>query len=174
MPSAWKEDLAKAVLVKDGKKKSPLKIRPMPHKNKLVAKAKAESTMSNQERPLIKIKQPEGTYELRFGIFWNSEMKVKASRKNPMDPAVPLDTVVEFTEIRVFVESIKLPSMLHTCEVHARLNRVKNCGSAKDMEPNAMIDVDIKTGSVMPGTKWVEHLKCLDLQGWSGRVRNFK
>lgn len=174
MASAWKEDLSKAVLVQGAKPKSQLKIKAMPHRNKLVAKAKPENTMSSQDRPTIKIKQPEGTYEFKFGIVWKSQMKVKGSKKNPMDPSVPMESVVEFTEARIFVESVKVPSMLHTCEVHAKLNRVKNCGTAKNMEPNAMFDIDIKTGSVTPGTKWADHLMCCDLHGWSNKVHNFK
>jgi len=173
MASAWKEDTTKAKICVNGKKTSPLKFKPMPHKNKLVAKAKAHNVYSGQDRTTIKIKQPEGLYEIKFGIVWKAGQKVKGVKKNPLPPDCPLDSVAEFTELRIFVESVKLP-MLHTCEVIAGLNRVKNYGSKTDMDPVAMLDIDIKTGSMVPGTKWVSHLECADVYSLSGKVRNFK
>ncbi len=172
MASAWKEDRKKALIVKGGKKGRMLSFKAMPHKNQLVAQAKHHSLMQSQFQPTIKIKCQEGLYEFRFIVSWKATMKSKFDKKAPLPEECPFETVVEFTELKIGVASLKMP-MMHTCEVQVKMNRVKNYGSKNDLSPVAMLDVDIKTGHMVLG-KWTTHMKCCDIYSWSNKIKNFK
>lgn len=162
---AWKDPPKRKILIaKNGKKATTLICKGMVHKNKMVANAKANNTGTGQGMGTIKISRPEGKYEFKIRASFKAEQKVKGMSNNkpggiPED--CKIDSAWSFTEIKIFVDSLKMPA-LHTCEVDVVFSKMQNRGSSKDFDPWAMFNIDIRTGHMVMGS-WTNSLHVCDL-----------
>ena len=169
---AWNEETTKFRLMKYGVPASKLKLTKLRHKNKDLTPKNYDKIWGNAKDAKIKIKQPEGDYEITFVVAWTIREYYFQSDKHPRPPNLPWVYAFEFADLKMWVKSSKMPAN-HVMDIHARLNRIKNAKDRSSMEPNAMIDVDIWTGHAVMG-KWTTHLKCCDVHGVKGIIRNFK
>lgn len=161
--SAWKEPGgSKILIVKDSKKTGGALYKGMIHKQSAIKNCAYENTWSDNDSKVIKLKQPEGTYEFKIGVSYKTGQKVKGGKKNPIPADCKIDSAWEFTEIRIFVTSLKVPTV-GTCEADVYFNGFKNSGTATDFDPWAKFDIDIRTGLPVMGTKWTTNLYVCDL-----------
>ncbi|MEP5728384.1 MAG: hypothetical protein ABJL67_03310 [Sulfitobacter sp.] len=162
----WKSSAKVIYLVKSGKVNQSLKSKVIPHKDSKASKAAAHSTMSDQMRAGWKAKEKDqGDYALQLNVTFKSQQKVKDIPKKPLPADCKMDSVVEFTEIQVFADKLKMPSM-HTMEVTVIQTGMTNYGSKVDPMPEAHFEVNIKTGHMITG-KWKDHKKRFSIKGWS-------
>lgn len=169
---AWKEPKKKILIAKNGKKAKTALYKGIFHKNAMLKNCKYNNTWSGNGRGVLKIKQPEGVYEINIGVSYKAGQKVKGMSNNkpggiPED--CKIDSAWEVPEIRIFINSLKMPN-LHTCEVDVSLNRVRNRGSNKDFDPWVMFDIDVRTGHMVMGS-WTSHLGVCDLLTASQQVK---
>ena len=169
--SAWKEPAKKPMLlVKDSKKTGGAKYVGMIHKQSEIKNCGYENTWSGQHTQTIKIKQPEGNYEFKVAVTFKTGQKVKGGKKKPIPPTCKIDSAWEFTEVRIFVTGLKVPTV-GTCEADIKFKNFKNTGSAKDFDPWIMFDLDIRTGLPVMGTKWNNHLYVCDVFAGKQKVK---
>ncbi|MEP2718274.1 hypothetical protein [Pseudophaeobacter sp.] len=160
--SAWKEPGKKKVfLAKGGKKTKPAIYKAMPHKNAVLKSCGYENTWSGNHRQTLKIKRPEGTYEVKLGVTYKTGQKVKGGKNKPIPESCKLDSAWEFQEIRIFVTGLKMPQT-YTCEVDVCFSAIKNSGSPKDFDPWAMFNIDVRTGHMLMGD-WNPQVYVCDL-----------
>lgn len=172
--SAWKEPNKKKVtIVVDGKRTQPITYKGMEHKNKDLKGCAYHSTWSGNGSGTIKIKEKEGTYEFKVCAAYKTGQKIKAGGnprvKKPIPETCKIDSSWEFSEVRIFVEKVKMPT-LHTCELDVSFSNFTNDGSPKDFDPWAMFNLDIRTGHSLMG-KWKTHLHVCDLFAGKQKVR---
>lgn len=169
---AWKEVKKNFILMKYGIKAQKMELAGMQHKNKVLTGRNYEQMVGCSLNPVIKIKRPEGQYQITFNVFWYYKKYDKESKKNPLPPETPFWWAYEFAPLKMSIKSAKMPKG-HVIDVHARLNRIKNYGSKTNMKPVAMLDVDIWTGHAVQG-EWTAHRKCCDVLCADNKIRNFK
>ncbi|MEP2889564.1 hypothetical protein [Tateyamaria sp.] len=160
----WTEPKGKVMIAKDGKKSKTATYKKILSKNSKLKGCKYNNTWNGTGQGTLKFKQPEGVYEIKIGVAYKTGQKVKQMSNNapggiPAD--CKLDSCWEFPEIRIFIKSLKMPK-LHTCEVDVIMNRVKNFGTSKDLDPWAMFDIDVRTGHMVMGS-WTTHMGVCDV-----------
>jgi hypothetical protein len=157
----WNEYKFNCVLVKGGKKNRRLSQSKMEGKHASLKTAKPDIWYWNSKSILIKIREKEGEYRVKFNIDWEIKIYSKEALKNPLPADSPFESFGELGSVQLHTSDLKMPAM-HTMEIQARLNRIKNYGSRSDPLPVAMFDIDIKTGHMVMGS-WTEHQKCCDV-----------
>ena len=166
---AWKEPKKKFTIAKNGKKSGAAKYVGMEHKNSQLKGCSHHNTWSGYGQGTIKIKRPEGVYEFKIIASYKTGQKVKGIKKGPIPPDCKADSAWEFTEIKIYVDKLKMP-LMHTCEVDVSLSRIQNRGTAKDFDPWAMFNLDIRTGHMVTGS-WTTSLHVCDVFAGQQRVK---